>query len=163
MIRKGIESVWPQIMLGPAQTHRLTRLLCGAVLGLGAAMWALLLAFLAVIAVSFVTRQPVPLGDVGFPTLMVMLAANYIFGFALYVWRTCEQCRFRLYNALDARWFSSEVSRLNEAPRLAHAAAERKFGSFSYGVIWSKAHTGVAHCPWCGHADKLKLEYDVVQ
>jgi hypothetical protein len=76
-------------------------------------------------------------------------------GAVLHVWRSCDACGFHLYNCFDTRWWPQEVVRWNQAPRLPHVQTERVLNSFSYGVIWSKARRGVAHCPWCGHADRV--------
>jgi len=78
----------------------------------------------------------------------------FIAGAVLYIWRSCDACGFHLYQFLDTRWWPADVTRSNQEPRMPHASAERLLNSFSYGIIWSKARQGVAHCAWCGHADR---------
>lgn len=157
--------MWPQVALSPAAAHRWTRILCcsvmlmaGCILAVGAAS---LLALVMTLSVS--NAFAAHFTDLIRATLACSVALVAV-GAVLYVWRKCDQCAFRLYNAFDTPLLWPKVRRKwYEPPRPAHPAAERLFASYAYGVIWSKARKGVAHCPWCGHPDKLKVEYDRVQ
>jgi hypothetical protein len=145
--------MWPAVPLAPSTLHRLSQVLCWLVLiGLASFVvwWVSILVIIG--AMAFGRTLPLEVRDVmvlAWPALLYFAA-----GLFLYAWRTCDVCRFHLYNCFDTRWWPQDVARSNEAVRTPHAAAERVFNSFSYGAIWSKARRGVAHCAWCGHADR---------
>ncbi|HRE45378.1 MAG TPA: hypothetical protein PKY87_15595 [Terricaulis sp.] len=158
--------MWPQFALGPVGVHRWTRILCSILVLTAIVLNVMAAAAFVTFALLMVSRDDI--FHVYFMNFLFALVAVsvvvVIVGGVLYLWRKCEQCAYRLYNAFDRRLLWPEVQRgFLEPPRAAHPAAERLFASYAYGVIWSKARRGVAHCPWCGHADKLKAEYDLVQ
>lgn len=146
--------MWWSITLTEQQRHALTRVLCLLVLvgsAIFVASWVVAAIMFMGVLRGFSSTLPTSL----VPVIIAAVLLGWPAGFALFAWRACDACRFHLYNFWDTRWlWVDEVTRLHDAARAPHLNTERFLGSIGYGTIWRKAVSGVAHCPWCGHADR---------
>lgn len=149
------------VVFTPATRHRLTRAVCWLVLCFAAFQLAAQLTIFVVVAlllieITLAGRQfVIPIELVLFA--LYPIAAYFVIATALYVWRSCEKCGYHLYNMMERSVVTVEVRRRNEAPRPPHPLSATFLGAVGLGAVWAKALRGVAHCPWCGHADKLNV------
>lgn len=143
--------------LSPTTRQSLTRMLCWVVLltwGLAILAW-LVIAALVLMPIFLETR----LSPSGFVALLLSpFAIHAIAAVTLHLWRSCDRCGYHLYQFWNASWLTGTVGRLNEAPRMIDYRAERLFGFYGVGALWSKATKDIAHCGWCGHPDTLSQE-----
>jgi hypothetical protein len=132
-----------------------TRALCWAVLvghGIFVLSWITGVIWIALLSIQVASFEGL-LSVIVIGQLSLFLGV-FLCGGILLFWRRCAACGYRLYNVLEMGWNVKHVQRFNEAPRLPHPHAESAFLSPGRGQIWSKARSGVAHCPWCGEQDR---------
>jgi hypothetical protein len=88
--------------------------------------------------------------------LFPIAVAGQIASIALWAWRVCDRCAFRLFPLI-----AGNISSLGHLPPMPDYRAERFWGSYHWGALVSMATKGIVHCARCGHEDGVRPDYIV--